>query len=141
MRHKGTVRIGKKEMTRALENYSDDVLEQVREIVVETAYIIQSNAKALAPVDDGNLRDSIEVEIMQGGMTAIVRVSANYAVYVEYGTGIYAKEGNGRKTPWTYYSDKLGRFITTKGMRPQPFWDPAIDRGQRHFRIEMRKLR
>lgn len=127
-------------MQRAIRRYGDNVIDEVKRIIVETAYIIHSNAQALATVDEGNLRDSIEVEILPDGMTAIVRVTAHYAIYVEYGTGIYAVEGNGRDTPWTYFSDKLGRFVTTEGMRPQPFWDPAIDKGQRHFRKEMRDL-
>lgn len=127
-------------MQRAIRKYGDDVITEIKKIIIETAYVIQSNAQAQAPVDDGNLRDSIEVELLQGGLTAVVRVTANYAIYVEYGTGIYAKEGNGRDTPWTYYSDKLVRFVTTEGMRPQPFWDPAVKMGQRHFRREMRRL-
>lgn len=127
-------------MQRAIRRYGDNVIEEVKRIIIETAYIIHSNAQALAPVDEGNLRDSIEVEILQDGMKAIVRVTANYAIWIEYGTGIYAVEGNGRNTPWTYYSDKLGRFVTTQGMKPQPFWDPAVDKGQRHFRKEMREL-
>lgn len=132
--------MGNADMQKAIRKYGENVLDEVKRIVVETAYVIHSNAQALATVDDGNLRDSIEVEILQGGMMAVVRVTANYAIYVEYGTGIYAVEGNGRDTPWTYYSDKLGRFVVTEGMRPQPFWDPAIKKGQRHFRKEMRDL-
>ncbi|MGN7409966.1 HK97-gp10 family putative phage morphogenesis protein [Sporosarcina sp. SAFN-010] len=134
------VKVGNRALANALKKYGDSVIDDVKRIITETAYIIMNNAKVMAPVDDGNLRDSIEVEIVPGGMTAIVRVTANYAIYVEYGTGIYAVEGNGRKTPWTYYSDKLGRFVTTEGMKPQPFWDPAIEKGQRHFRKEMRKI-
>lgn len=127
-------------MQRAIRKYGDDVIDEIKRIIYETAYIIHSNAQALAVVDESNLRDSIEVEILRDGMMAVVRVTANYAIYVEYGTGIYAVEGNGRKTPWTYYSDKLSRFVTTEGMRPQPFWDPAVDKGQLHFRDEMRDL-
>lgn len=138
---RNNITFGNRDMQRAIRRYGDNVINEVKRIIVETAYIIHSNAQALAAVDEGNLRDSIEVEILQGGEKAVVIVTANYAIYVEYGTGIYAVEGNGRNTPWTYYSDKLGRFVTTEGMRPQPFWDPAIDKGQRHFRNEMRRLR
>lgn len=137
---KGRIRYGNADLARAVRRYGDQVEEKVKRIVVETAQIILSEAKARAPVDDGSLRDSIEMEVKDGGLLAIVRVTAHYAVYVEYGTGIYAVEGNGRQTPWTYYSEKLGRYVTTKGMRPQPFWDPAIDAGERYFKREMRRL-
>jgi HK97 gp10 family phage protein len=135
-----TIKMGNTHMQKAIKKYGASVLDEVRRIVTETAYVIQGNAQALAPFDDGNLRDSMEVELLEGGLTAIVRVTTNYAIYVEYGTGIYAVEGDGRQTPWTYYSDKLNRFVTTKGMHPQPFWDPAIDLGEKYFKEEMRKL-
>lgn len=134
------ITFGNKDLEKAVRKYAEDVEAEIKRIIVETASIIHANAKALAPVDDGNLRDSIEMQILNGGLTAVVRVTAHYAIYVEYGTGIYAVEGNGRKTPWTYWSDKLNRFVTTKGMRPQPYWDPAIDAGERYFENEMRKL-
>lgn len=135
------IQFGNRNMQRAIRRYGDNVLDEVKRIVVETAYIIQSNAQALAPVDDGNLRDSIAVELLQGGLKAKVTVGANYAIWIEYGTGIYSSTGQGRDTPWTYYSDKLGRFVTTQGMRPQPFWHEAVDKGRRHFRNGMRALR
>lgn len=134
------ITLGNRYLRRAVREYAEDFESQVKRIVTETATIIHSNAKALAPVDDGNLRDSIEMEILQDGLLAIVRVTAHYAIYVEYGTGIYASKGNGRQTPWTYYSDKLNRFVTTEGQRPQEFWAPAIDAGGRFFRDEMRKM-
>lgn len=137
---RNTIKFGNKELAVALFKYGERIEREAKRIVVDTAKLILSNAKALAPVDDGNLRDSIEMEILNDGLTAIVRVTASYAVYVEYGTGIYAVEGNGRKTPWTYYSTKLGRFVSTQGMRPQPYWNPSIDVGERYFKSEMRKL-
>nr|WP_162920115.1 HK97-gp10 family putative phage morphogenesis protein [Paenisporosarcina cavernae] len=140
MAKSGKVSFGHKALERALKRYGEDILEEVRRIIIETASIIRARAKLLAPVDDGNLRDSIEMEISSDGLSAVVKVTAHYAVYVEFGTGIYAVEGNGRKTPWTYYSEKLGRFVVTSGMRAQPYWFPAIDEGQRYFRSEMRKL-
>jgi hypothetical protein len=40
-----------------------------------------------------------------------------YAAYVELGTGIYATDGKGRKSPWTWY-DKNGKAHFTHGMKP-----------------------
>ena len=135
-----TIKFGSRSLSNALKKYGEEVEREVKRIIFHTAYRIHGEAISLAPYDEGNLKGSIEVEIVDGGLTAVVRVTANYAVWIEYGTGIYAVEGNGRKTPWTYYSTKLGRFVTTEGMKPQPFWHPAIDVGQRYFKSEMRKL-
>lgn len=134
------ITFGSRDLSRAIERFGEHVEDEIKRIVIETAQIILSNAKMLAPVDDGNLRDSIEMEILEGGLTAVVRVTASYAVYVNFGTGIYAVEGNGRQTPWTYYSDKLGRFVTTRGQRPQEFWGPAVDMGERNFLEEKRRF-
>jgi HK97 gp10 family phage protein len=128
------IKFGSKQLSAALAKYGASVENEVKRIVAETARIIQSQAKALAPKDDGNLRQSIEIEIKEGGFTAVVTVGAEYAIFVNFGTGIYAVGGDGRKTPWTYYSDKLGRYVTTQGQKPQEFWGPAVDAGERYFR-------
>ncbi|MGE8037830.1 HK97-gp10 family putative phage morphogenesis protein [Lysinibacillus sp. NPDC093692] len=128
-----------RQLMKAAKRFEKGLLDKVSDVVHETARLIQTEAKALAPVDDGSLRDSIEMKMI-GKYNAIVTVGANYAIYVEYGTGIYAEKGNGRKTPWTYYSTKLGRYVTTDGMKAQPFWGPAVDAGRDYFMKEMRRL-
>ncbi|MBT2661945.1 HK97-gp10 family putative phage morphogenesis protein [Bacillus sp. ISL-45] len=134
------IRFGNRRMSRSARQFGEGVVEKAKRIVMETAYLIQANARSLAPSDDGNLRKSIEVEIRDGGLTSVVTVGAHYAIYVEFGTGIYAVNGDGRQTPWTYYSDKLGRFINTRGMRAKPYWYPAIEVGRRYYRTEMNRL-
>lgn len=45
-----------------------------------------------------------------------------YAIYVEYGTGIYAANGGKRHgEPWTYFNENDGRWHTTYGMPARPF--------------------
>lgn len=134
------IRYGSRRLARAVQKFGDGILDEVRRIVAESARLIQSNARSLAPEDDGNLKKSIEVEILDGGLSAVVTVGAHYAIYVEYGTGIYAVNGDGRKDPWVYWSDKLGQFVYTRGMKAQPFWFPAVEIGRRYFHSEMRKV-
>lgn len=136
----GNIRFGNNRMEQSFQEYAENKIDEVKRIIVSTAQHLQSEAKARAPVDDGSLRDSIEMDVLNDGMSASVRVTAFYGIYVEMGTGIYAAEGNGRNTPWTYYSHKLGRFVTTRGMRPQPFWYPSVDVSEQYFKKEMRKL-
>ncbi|UKJ44291.1 HK97-gp10 family putative phage morphogenesis protein [Lysinibacillus sp. ACHW1.5] len=133
------ITFGGRELLRAARRFEEGLLDKISDIVYETARLIQTQAKALAPVDDGSLRDSIEMKML-GKFNAIVTVGVHYAIYVEYGTGIYAQNGNGRRTPWTYYSLKLGRYVTTEGMKAQQFWGPAVDAGQEYFKTEMRRL-
>jgi hypothetical protein len=48
-------------------------------------------------------------------------------IYLEYGTGIHAVNGDGRKTPWTYYDEETDQFFRTHGMEAQPFAQPGFD--------------
>lgn len=134
------VGFGDKRFELGVKKFEKYYIKEVKRVIKETAEMIVSQAKALAPVDEGNLRDSIDVRYFKGGLSAYIHVGAEYAVYIEFGTGIYAVKGNGRKDPWVYYSEKLGRFVYTRGMEAQPFWFPSLDVAEKHFRSEMKKL-
>lgn len=85
--------------------------------------VVENEAKRLCPVDTGDLRNSINHEVHND--VGIVGTNKEYAPYVEFGTGIFASEGNGRDTPWSYQDDK-GEWHTTVGQKPQPFLETAI---------------
>lgn len=85
--------------------------------------LVENDAKRKCPVDTGQLRASITHEVE--GQTGIVGTNIEYAPYVEYGTGIHARDGNGRQTPWSYQRAD-GKWITTKGQKPQAFLEPAL---------------
>lgn len=86
--------------------------------------LVENEAKQRCPVGTGELRNSIthEVEDNEG----VVGTNIFYAPYVEYGTGIFSSEGNGRLTPWSY-QDTKGDWHYTTGQKPQPFLNPALD--------------
>lgn len=88
--------------------------------------LVENEAKANCPVDDGQLRQSIthDVEITEHGAEAVIGSNVEYAPYVEVGTGVFASNGDGRKTPWRY-QDAKGDWHTTSGMAAQPFLMPA----------------
>jgi len=69
-------------MLKAKERQFADSLARV---VAEAAMNIERNAKSLAPVRTGFLRNSIHAEL-PGGPMAYVKAYAPYAHYVEYGT-------------------------------------------------------
>ena len=89
---------------------------------------VQSSARQKAPSDTGNLRRSIDFEVADDGGEGVIFSNAEYAPYVEIGTGIYSSKGSGRQTPWRYEGSH--GWVTTSGNRPQPFLEPAAMENQ-----------
>lgn len=80
---------------------------------------MEAAVKMLTPVDTGNLRNKIFLH-HEKLMEYAVMTNVEYAVYVEYGTGRLGDPTvpHTSKEYWTYYSEKLQRFITTHGQKP-----------------------
>jgi len=100
--------------------------------LTECARQVQSQAKALIRekdiIDQSRLVNSIEYQVK--GNEAYIGTNVEYAMYIEYGTGIYATGKGGsraKKIPWVYYNEKLEKFITTKGQRPRSFLREGLD--------------
>ena len=87
--------------------------------------LVKNDASQMAPVDTGELSRSIDFEVAGDGTEGVIYSNLEYAVYVELGTGIYASRGGGRQTPWRY-QDGEGEWHTTRGQRPQPYLEPAL---------------
>lgn len=88
-----------------LERASGQVGAKAAAAVKKTAFDIEADAKALAPVDTGNLRGSISTDIIGdgrfGSIEAEIGPTAEYGAFVEYGTS---------------------------RMGPQPYMRPAFER-------------
>lgn len=129
------VKYGADSLVVELERYQKDVEKWAKKGIAKTTMKIYNTAVALAPVDLGFLKESIDFKFTNGGLTGVINVGADYAIYVEYGTGIYATGPGGsraKKIPWSY-KDIEGKWHTTKGQHAQPFWNPAIDAGRQVF--------
>ncbi|TDM12658.1 HK97-gp10 family putative phage morphogenesis protein [Macrococcus bovicus] len=122
-----------KKLVVALDDYADEMEQWAKKGIAGTTMAIYNTAVSLAPVDMGFLRESIDFKFENGGMTGIISVGAEYAIYVEFGTGIFATQGSkAKKIPWTY-KNADGEWVTTYGSPAQPFWFPALDAGERYF--------
>ena len=92
--------------------------------IEKACLLVENEAKRNCPVDNGELRASITHETSE--YEGEVGSDLEYAPYVEYGTGVFSSQGNGRKTPWSY-RDAKGEWHTTIGQHPQPFLIPALE--------------
>jgi HK97 gp10 family phage protein len=110
----------KKKVLSAITEAENRALEGVGEF-------IKGRAKLLAPVDDGNLRSSINHVVDNKGARVVIGTNVEYAPYQEFGTGRHAEKGGGRQGGWLYKDPKTGKTVFTYGNKPQPFMRPAAE--------------
>jgi len=99
---------------------------QVKELLKEKgiSFLTEASAELLSQtqrnikVDTGQTKGSFKKIIDESEMKAIVGSDYMNAIYEEFGTGVYALEGDGRKTKWVY-KDSNGDFHTTVGKKPK----------------------
>ena len=129
------------ELLRKLDDLVD--IQKIERAVSKAALLVEAEAKKKAPRDNGDLARSITSKVETSGkeVTGTVFTPLFYAPYVEYGTGLFAEDGNGRKdVPWHYKDDK-GEWHSTSGQHPQPFMRPALDENREQvLRIIMEGL-
>lgn len=114
---------GLEEVLARLEDLAD--VQWAQQGLKRASALVERAAKEKAPKGTGELRRSIKSKVE--GLEGIVYTPIEYAPYVEYGTGLYAEGGNGRKdVPWNYQDDE-GEWHSTSGMEPQPYMRPALD--------------
>ena len=76
---------------------------------------------------DGPLAAKLTHEVDKGALKGVVGSNEEYAVYYHQGTGIHAVNGDGRKeVPWHFIGPD-GEWWHTKGQKPNPFLQDAID--------------
>lgn len=129
------------ELLRKLDDLVD--IQKIEKAVSKAALLVEAEAKKKAPRDNGDLARSITSKVETSGneVTGTVFTPLFYAPYVEYGTGLFAEDGDGRKdVPWHYKDDK-GDWHSTSGQKPQPFLRPALDENREQvLRIIMEGL-
>lgn len=104
--------------------------QQLKKALKKSCALVERSAKQKAPKGDGDLRRSIKSKIEEDSesVRGVVYTPLMYAPYVEYGTGLFAEGGNGRKdVPWGFKDEKTGETIWTKGQKPIPYMRPALD--------------
>ena len=103
----------------------------VEKALEECGLVAEGYAKKLAPVDTGNLRNSISHKVDPEEPAVYIGTNSSYAAYQEFGTGIYTE--GGRDTPWVYQDEK-GNWHWTRGNKAQPFLKPAVAYHARQYR-------
>jgi HK97 gp10 family phage protein len=111
-----------------------EIINRVEVAVTESSVAVMDAAKILVPVDTGELRSSIAVQVEFRGKIVVgtIYAGANHAAFVEYGTGLVGAaaphpplptEGVPITGSWIY--DYKGQSWI--GMAARPFLRPAYD--------------
>lgn len=123
--------------TRAFEQSCDNSVNKMQELLMQnmeqTLEYVAGKAKERVGVGTGALRAdtrSLGVEIVGDEVHGAVGNSLEHAIYHHQGTGIYAVNGDGRKTPWVYEDPKTGEKIYTRGSKPNPYLKDTIEQEQ-----------
>ena len=100
----------------------------VKNFLTEAVGEIQAATIRNSRTDTGQTKGSYEYKVVTGNDEGTVYVGSNYqnAIWEEYGTGEYALQGNGRKTPWVY-RDRHGKWHRTRGKTPNKPLKKAFD--------------
>lgn len=114
---------------KSMEEATVEQIHNVLKSVDKACVVLETEAKKECPVDQGILRASLthEATLKTDNIIGTVGSPLEIAPYVHQGTGLYAKDGKGRKTPWKYKA-KAGKYKgwhITKGQKPNPFLDRA----------------
>lgn len=90
-------------------------LEQIA--MLAAANYVKGMAQTYSRSRSGDTKRSITAQTKMLGYQVVGVVGSNQdnAIYEEFGTGIYAEKGKGRKDKWTYFDKKTGKFYRTKG--------------------------
>ena len=114
------------EIERAVKQGTENGLKQLASEMKQMEHdIIDSNIGGNGSyVRTGKLKSSITIMPItwSNGLAeiSVVPKGCNYSLYNEFGTGIYADNGNGRKDGWVYPLGN-GEFRFTMGLPPKYF--------------------
>lgn len=71
---------------------AEDVKYKTREAIVDFGTKVETDAKRLAPADEGKLRNSINSVYNASNMTVTITAASDYAAYMEFGTRKFAAQ-------------------------------------------------
>lgn len=96
----------------------DKIQETGEQFLEEVGGEVEAQAKRNTKVDTGKTKGSWEHIVDADKMEVQIGSRYQNALWEEFGTGIYALNGDGRKTKWVYRTED-GKFHATVGKKPR----------------------
>lgn len=120
---------GLKNILKSLEKFGDEAKQMVEDTTVAVAHEIEADAKRLAPVDMGFLRNQIFTQEVDPLNYEIV-AGAYYSAYMEFGTGGLVEVPEEMKEIAIQFK---GKGIKQINIMPRPFLYPAFVKGRTQY--------
>ena len=109
-------------MSVVFKDFSKIVLDKIQEtgeqFLEEVGGEVEAQTKRNTKVDTGKTKNSWEHIVDADKMEVQIGSRYKNALWEELGTGIYALNGDGRKTKWVYRTPD-GKFHATVGKKPR----------------------
>lgn len=129
--------VGLESLLKKLDKLGGNIEETLKLSMQKQGELVKGDAKDLAPVDIGDLRQSInrKTTISKGNITSTIYTNSDHAAYVEFGTGTVGQNtqvANKYPGPLAYKQDKWKVNIPGVGPRwiagqpAQPYLYPAL---------------
>lgn len=147
-----------------LNMYMINFAKKVQEKQLKVGEKTVGTAKMLAPTDTALYKNSLKV--LESGVknnVVTTEVGTRYKVaneewsnvalgiFLEFGTGPKGQQHTTAKatelgavyttTGWTYFSERLDRYVYTEGMIPRPHLEPAARQHRETYLKEMRSIK
>ena len=101
-----------------LKNVNAKIELEIYNALEEASGAVETQVKQNQRVDTGQTKGSWKHYVSASKQEAYIGSNYENAIWEEFGTGIHATNGNGRKTPWVYTPDDGKTFYRTKGKKP-----------------------
>ena len=109
-------------MSVVFKDFTKIVLDKINEtgetFLEEVGGEVEAQTKRNTKVDTGKTKGSWEHVVNAEKMEVQIGSRYKNALWEELGTGIYALNGDGRKTKWVYRTED-GKYHTTVGKKPR----------------------
>ena len=110
----------------------DEIKDNVRKVVKNSAFNIERNAKSSASVKTGHLRRSISTKM--GDMEATIHTSnLKYAPMVEFGTRPHIIRAKNKKALYWKGATHPVKKVNHPGSKAKPYLIPAFDKEKDQF--------
>ena len=122
-----------------LRELPDEIKDDIRKVVKNSAFNIERNAKSSASVKTGHLRRSISTKM--GDMEATIHTSnLKYAPMVEFGTRPHIIRAKNKKALYWKGAKHPVKKVNHPGSKAKPYLIPAFDKEKDQFLEKLKEV-